>query len=62
MTTLRRLLRWFLAATHLSNSAVCQLSAGKGPIDYHDYQDSTEGHPLHFGELTCKRCGKKFTI
>jgi hypothetical protein len=50
---------WFLARFRLSQSAVC---TGGLADDYHDYPDSEEGLPLHFATLTCKRCGKKFTI
>ena len=52
--------KWFLAKFHLSDAAVCELSAGRGPWeDYHDYPDDIIGTPSHFVELTCKRCGKK---
>jgi hypothetical protein len=54
---------WFLARFRLSQSAVCTMSQGRGfADDYHDYPDSEQGLPLHFVTLTCKRCGKKFTI
>ncbi len=52
----------FLARFRLSDAAVCEQSARLGTIDYHDYPDSIEGQPWHFTLLTCKRCGKKFTI
>lgn len=58
---MRRLWLWFLARFRLSDRAVCKLSEGKGLVDYHDYPDSIEGEPWHFYELTCKRCGKRFT-
>ncbi len=55
--------KWFLARFHLSDDAVCELSAGCGLWnDYHDYQDDVQGFPDHFVELTCKRCGKQFVI
>lgn len=59
---IRRILRWFLAITHLNQRAVCEESAGMGLADYHDYYDDEEGLPLHFCTLTCRHCGKKFTI
>ena len=59
---MRRLWKWFLARFRLSDAAVCDLSANLSEIDYHDYPDSVEGMPWHFGLLTCKRCGKKFSI
>lgn len=58
----RRLWMWFLARFRLSESAVCEMSKGKGLIDYHDYPDSAEGIPIHFCTLKCQRCGKDFTI
>ncbi len=63
MAWLRDWWRWWLARTHLSESAVCELSVGRGMHDdYHDYHDSVEGYPDHFVPLTCKRCGKRFYI
>jgi hypothetical protein len=52
----------FLAIFRLSNKAICEASADMGMSDYHDYHDSIDGEPYHFFELTCKRCGKKFTL
>ena len=49
-----------MARLHLSESAVCEMSAGR--TDYHDYDDSIEGEPWHMVLLTCKRCGKRFYI
>ena len=59
---MRRLILWFLARFRLSDDAVCEMSKGMGEIDYHDYPDSHDGEPWHFGFLTCKRCGKKFIM
>ncbi len=59
---MRRLWRWFLARFRLDLDAVCDESLRMGPVDYHDYPDSIEGEPWHFCTLTCKRCGKPFTI
>ncbi len=59
---LHRSYRRFLAVTRLSPSAVCELSAGMGDEDYHDYPDDTHGQPHFFGEMHCKRCGKTFRI
>jgi hypothetical protein len=50
------------AFLRLSQQAVCEESHGLGLIDYHDYPDSVEGEPWHFCVLTCKYCGKEFTI
>lgn len=52
----------FLAYFRLSPTAVCEMSAGKGICDFHDYPDSVEGEPWHMVELECKRCHKKFMI
>jgi hypothetical protein len=60
--SLARLYRRFLARFRLSLDVVCEMSEGKGLVDYHDYPDSTVGEPWHFYTHTCKRCGKKFTI
>lgn len=54
--------RWFLARFRLDLDAVCDMSIGLGPVDYHDYPDSFEGEPYHFTTLTCRRCGKEFSI
>jgi hypothetical protein len=60
---MRRLWLWFLARFRLSMRAVCEMSRGRGlHDDYHDYPDSEEGQPWHFHTMTCKRCGKSFTI
>lgn len=60
LAAISRCKRWFLAEFHLSDKLVCELSSGT--TDYHDYIDSVEGYPWHFHEMTCKRCGKKFSI
>jgi len=58
-----RLWRTFLAYFRLSKSAVCEMSAGLGEWDcYHDYWDTQDKVPSHFGTLTCERCGKEFRI
>jgi hypothetical protein len=62
MRTLLKFWRWLSARLRLDLDAVCDLSLKKGPVDYHDYPDSFECEPYHFQELTCRRCGKKFTI
>ena len=57
--------RWklFLAYTRWSKSAVCEMSKGlEGWADFHDYPDDVDGVPDHFHTLTCKRCGKEFTM
>jgi hypothetical protein len=60
---MKRLWLWFLASLHLSESAMCEMSKGRGLFDdYHDYPDDIIGLPYHFIEMTCKRCGKKFYI
>lgn len=53
---------YWLARLRLSNHAVCVMSRNQGHVDYHDYPDSVEGYPAHFTTLTCKRCGKEFTM
>lgn len=58
-----RLWWWFLARFRLSEWAVCEMSKGRGIAeDFHDYDDSKEGLPIHFHLLECKRCGKSFII
>ena len=58
---LKRLWKLFLARLRLSESAVCEMSAGRGMHDdFHDYPDDVLGTPAHFVALTCKRCGKQF--
>lgn len=63
---MRRLIRRLKAFFRLDLALVCELSRGMGNFDYHDYPDDYPddiiGEPWHFGYLTCKRCGKKFTI
>lgn len=59
---MRRFLRKITATYRLNSTIICEESRGKGLIDYHDYPDDIEGIPVHFFELTCKRCGKRFTI
>jgi hypothetical protein len=52
-----------LAWLHVNDAAVCEMSKGL-PMeeDYHDYQDSDFGFPIHFDAMTCRRCGKEFII
>lgn len=60
---MRRIWKWFLARFHLSQVAVCEMSVGHGLYDdYHDYEDTKHGIPLHFTILQCKHCGKEFCI
>lgn len=63
---MERLGRWwklFLATFRLSESAVCEMSRGRGPADdFHDYPDDEVGVPDHLVLMRCKRCGKSFTI
>jgi hypothetical protein len=60
---MRRLWLYFLAYFRLDDSAVCEMSRGRpADADFHDYPDDAAGFPDHFTVLTCKRCGKSFTI
>lgn len=66
---LQKLKRWLhrrwrrlLARLRMSEVAVCEESVGMGLIDFHDYPDDVIGTPAHFVTLTCKRCGKDFTM
>jgi len=60
---MRRLWKWFLARFRLDMDAVCEMSRGRGLCDdFHDYPDDEYGEPDHFVTLTCKRCGKEFSI
>lgn len=57
---MRRFWLWFLAYWHLNDAAVCAMSTDRR--DYHDYPDDIHGQPWHFYTMTCKRCGRKFSI
>lgn len=57
---IRRIYSWLLASFRLSDSAVCEMSKGLSP--HADFPDDIDGYPDHFCTLTCKRCGKHFTI
>lgn len=61
---MKQFCKWVLAFFHLSDAAVCELSAGRGLFDdFHDYQDDPDaGEPWHFVARQCKRCGKWFYI
>ncbi len=62
-SVVRRAWLWFLARFRLSGAAVCIMSAERGETDdFHDYPDDIYGEPWHFHRMTCKRCGKRFTI
>ena len=52
----------FLAWSHLSEKAVCEMSKGMGLCDYHDWVDDDAGQPWNFDLMKCRRCGKKFMI
>lgn len=58
----RRTARLFVARFRLNKRIVCEESASKGVIDYHDYTDSDCSMPWHMVLHTCRRCGKKFFI
>jgi hypothetical protein len=51
---------WLKAYFRWDLRAVC--IASRGQADYHDYPDDIYGQPWHFVNMTCKRCGKQFTI
>jgi hypothetical protein len=58
-----RLWKTFLAYFRLSKRAVCEMSVGLSEWDdYHDYWDTADKRPHHFGTLKCERCGKDFRI
>lgn len=59
---MRRCWRVLLAALHLSDDAVCEVSRSMGLNDWHDYVDDVVGIPAHFVTLRCKRCGKQFKM
>lgn len=55
--------RWLLAYFRLSNSAVCEMSVGKGlGDDFHDWPDGVANYPWHMHTHRCRRCGKEFEI
>ncbi len=59
----RDLWRWIQARFRLDMDVVCEMSKGRGPCeDFHDYPDDVNGQPIHWHEMTCKRCGKNFFI
>ena len=58
----RRLRRRFLARFRLDLRVVCEESAGRGLVDFHDYPDTASGQPFHCGTDFCKRCGKEFIM
>jgi hypothetical protein len=63
MVAMKYLWNWFLARFRLSESAICEMSKGRGlHDDFHDYEDDLVGAPFHFVEMECKRCGKKFIM
>lgn len=58
-----RLWRRFLASTRASDSAICEMSQGRGLFDdFHDYHDADPALPLHFHIHSCRRCQKQFCI
>jgi hypothetical protein len=57
-----KVIRWLLATFRLNLRFVCEESASKGLIDFHDYTDDESGEPWHMYAMKCKRCGKKFII
>lgn len=60
---MKRFWRFWMATLRLDLDAVCEMSRDAGLYDgFHDWPDGIEGHPWHFIEHTCKRCGKRFCI
>lgn len=59
---MRRLWMLFLAYFRLSRRAVCAMSVGRGPRDFHDWPDGIGRHPWHVHRHVCRRCGKYFEI
>jgi hypothetical protein len=57
---MKKFLRWFAAYFRLNLRIVCEES--KNGKDYHDYPDDVVGVPMHWAEMTCERCGKKFYL
>ena len=59
-----RLWKLLLAYFHWSDSAVCEMSAGRDEHhDFHDWMDGTGlGTPIHGYRYKCARCGKEFFI
>lgn len=58
----QRFKRWYQARFRTNLEVVCEMSKGKGLVDYHDYPDTELGVPFHMGTDFCKRCGKEFTM
>lgn len=54
--------RYLLATFRFSKRQVCEMSAGLGLNDFHDYPDGEFKQPWHFYNHRCKRCGKEFRI
>lgn len=62
MTSMKRIVLWFLARFRLSEKAVCEMSKDK-PIykDFHHWDDDIHSSgPIYFSPLQCKRCGRQF--
>ena len=63
MRRIRRAWLYLLAWLHVNDEAVCEMSKGREMHeDFHDYQDADFGFPIHFGCMSCRRCGKEFII
>jgi hypothetical protein len=57
-----KLLRILIAIFRLNKRIVCEESADRSLVDFHDYPDTAHKTPLHFTTHTCERCRKKFVI
>lgn len=57
-----RFLKYLLATFRLHKGIVCEMSAGLGLNDFHDYPDGEFNQPWHFYNHRCKRCKKEFWI
>lgn len=53
-------LRYFIAMFRLNMTVVCEESNDEH--DFHDYEDSKIGVPMHGYTYVCKRCKKTFQI
>jgi hypothetical protein len=60
---MKRYWKLFLAYFRMNQSAVCEMSIGRGEWDdFHDYPDDICGLPWHDVRMSCKHCGKRFFI
>ncbi|MFO0937289.1 MAG: hypothetical protein U0798_12335 [Gemmataceae bacterium] len=58
---LRHPILWFRAVILNHDSAICRLSVGMGPDDFHTPDDEDYDSQWDLNKVYCKRCGKCFS-